>query len=550
MKRLVVIVLSLALAASVLGFVGVSEQSIYFKISKSLQIFGELFRQLSNDYVDEIEPQEFVEAGIEGMLKHLDPYTTYIGDEEQEEVEILVAGMYGGLGIVTTLLDSTVTIAGITEGSPAHKVGLRVGDKIYKIDSTVVLSAGGDELRKFTRGKPGSRIMMKVLRSGRKDTLNFAITREEVTLKNVAYSGLIGDADNRVGYIRLERFTYSATTEMIEALQRFRKESPALKGIILDLRDNPGGLLDVAVSISELFVPPSSLIVSTRGRGRDTERQYFSKKTPMEPDIPLAVLINEHSASASEIVAGAVQDLDRGILLGERSFGKGLVQTITALPFGASLKMTTAKYYTPSGRCIQKIDYTERRHGIVKTTADTSKIFKTRNGRIVREATGIAPDTTISMHNVSPIVAELVKRNIIFRFANQYTGTKDSLPKNFTVTKALLNEFTEYLKRQGGNTNNPVVRKLADLETTLKAQQSSAALKHVESLKSLVSKEYFQELDRQREVLAHMVEREIIERFVPRSKAIASSLDGDIQVQAAVNILRRPASYKAMLGKQ
>ncbi len=536
-----------------------SEHAAYFRINKSLQIFGELFRQLSNDYVDEIDPQEFVQAGIDGMLKHLDPYTVYIDDEDHDEVDIITTGVYGGLGFTTGLLDSNVTIVGIAEGSPAERAGLRVGDKIYKIDSTIVLKTIGNELRRYTRGKVGAQIVMQILREGRKDTLRFDLVRQEVTLKNVTYSGVVGENLGNVkrqdiGYIRLERFTYGAGAEVQEAISSLRRQQPDLKGIVLDLRDNPGGLLDAANAVSEMFVPSSSLIVSTRGRSADSEHRYFSRRSPVEPDVPLAVLINEHSASASEIVAGAVQDLDRGVLVGERSFGKGLVQTITTLPFNASLKMTTAKYYTPSGRCIQKIDYTQRRQGIIKSAPDTSKIYRTFNGRIVRESNGITPDSAVSVKTISPLLTELLSRNLVFSFANEYAGKRSTLPEDFTVTKQVFDEFSSYVRRKtvsAGVSLNPAARKIEELEAALKTQNASqTALKQLASVKTQLAAEYFREIDQQRSTMNGVLFEEILERFHPRSKVIAASLGSDIQVQAAVALLHNPTRYATILAKK
>ncbi|MCU0427882.1 MAG: S41 family peptidase [Candidatus Kapabacteria bacterium] len=547
-----IITLLVVLGVSSWGFRALSDNAAYLKISKSLAIFGEFFRQVSNNYVDEIDPAEFIEAGIEGMVKHLDPYTSYIADEDNEEVDIITTGVYGGLGITTALLDSAVTIVGITEGCSAEKAGMRVGDKIYAIDSTIVMNASSDELRKFTRGKPGTSLTVRILRSGVRDTLRISLQRQEVTLKNVTFYGL---TNNDIGYIRLERFTHNAPAEVRDALIALQKQATdkktSLRGLTLDLRENPGGLLDAAVGICELFVPQGTQIVSTRGRAADSERRYYSRRPPLEPTLPLAILINDNTASASEIVAGALQDLDRAVVVGERSFGKGLVQTISSLPYDATLKMTTAKYYTPSGRCIQKIDYNDRRHGIVKSNADTNKTFKTQNGRTVRDVSGIMPDTVVVVGAQADIVDELLKRSTVFTFANEYTGNRSSLPENFTVDKRIFDQFVGYAKRSKFTYESPAFRKLNDLEKLLKTSPNQAGsqsvITHITAAKNQLAKEQTLELERQREIVSFVLYEEILERFYPRSLVIGKTLNHDIDITTAAAILHNPQRYKMML---
>ncbi len=544
--------LVLCVGISSWGFHAAVDNAAYMKISKSLAVFGEFFRQVSNDYVDEIDPAEFIEAGIEGMVKHLDPYTSYIADEDNEEVDIITTGVYGGLGITTALMDSAVTIVGITEGCSAEKAGLRVGDRIYAIDSAVVMNVKSDELRRFTRGKPGTSVTMRILRAGVRDTLRITLARQEVTLKNVTYFGII---QNDIGYVRLERFTHNAAPEVRDALNALNKQATdnksALRGLIVDLRDNPGGLLDAAVSISEFFVPQGTVIVSTRGRSNDTERRYFSRRQPIEPTLPLAVLINDNTASASEIVAGAMQDLDRGVVIGERSFGKGLVQTISSLPYDATLKMTTAKYYTPSGRCIQKIDYNGRRHGIVKSNLDTTKTFKTSTGRVVRDATGISPDSVVAVRAQSDVLGELFKHNTLFAFANEYAGDKKTLPEKFVVEKRLFDQFVAFAKRSKFTYESPAFRKLTECEKLLKTSQNqvsnTALMAHITAAKNQLAKDQAQELEKQRELISFALYEEILERFYPRSTVISKTLSDDADIVTASALLHNPVRYKALL---
>lgn len=538
------IVAILATGAVSFGFYAVAEDSGLFKINKSLQIFGEAFRQISMYYVDDIDPEKFVEAGIDGMMEYLDPYTVYIPENESEEVDILTTGVYGGLGITVSNVDSMVTIVGVTEGYAADKAGLRVGDRIYAIDSTVVLHLDTKNLQNYTRGKPGTHVALQVLRDGLADTLDFAVQRQEITIRNVSYSGVLG---NNVGYIRLERFSRGASSEVREALENIRYQNN-LQGVILDLRDNPGGLLDAAVSISEIFVPTNSLIVSTRGKMVDSEKRYVSRNSPMEPNLPLAVLINGRSASASEIVAGAIQDLDRGILVGEQSFGKGLVQTITSLPFNGNLKITTARYYTPSGRCIQKIDYNKRREGIFTQTSDSLRRYMTIHGRPVYESNGIQPDTLVSESKSSQFVAELIEKNMLFNFATEFSAKQKTLPVDFTVSKDVLRQFEDYLKRKRFSYGNSALQKVRELKETAKRENyAETTLHQILKLEETFDAEQSREVERHQEKIARLLEKEIYSRFYPRSKVIAQTLDNDPQVQTAVSLIRNNTVYHTMI---
>lgn len=528
-----------------LGFYAIAEDSPLFKINKSLQTFGEVFRQISMYYVDDIDPEKFIEAGIEGMTGYLDPYTTYIPERESDDVDILTTGVYGGLGVTVAGMDSMVTIVGITEGYAAEKAGLRIGDRIYAVDSTVVLHMDTRHLQNYTRGKPGTTVSVRVLREGLPDTLDFTMAREEIAIKNVTFSGLI---DSSVGYIKLERFSRSASSEVREALANIRLRNGNVQGIILDLRDNPGGLLDAAVSISEAFVPTNSLIVSTRGKTPESEKRYVSRNVPMEPALPLAVLINERSASASEIVAGAIQDLDRGILVGETSFGKGLVQTIMSLPYNANMKITTARYYTPSGRCIQKVDYNNRRSGIFARSNDSLKQYKTIHGRPVYESNGIKPDTLVRISQSSDFVDELVEKNMVFNFATEFAAKQESIPSNFVVSKDIIQQFSTYLRKKRFAYSNSGLHKVHELrEIAERESYASTTQQQIQRLEDVLVAEQGREIERNKDKIAYLLGKEIYARFYPRSKLIEQTLNSDIQVKTATSLLQNNTVYHAMI---
>lgn len=355
-RKYVLFLMLIAAAISTFGFI-YSNRDIYFEITKNLELFGKVYKEISFNYVDEIDPQEFMRAGIKGMLSKLDPYTVFIDEKNQDDIDLLTNGKYGGVGLSIGVRNDKVTILEILDGYSAQKQGLRVGDVITSVGDKSVSVEKIDEISSLVKGEPGTSVQIKVLRSNESDTLIFNLIREEVIIKNVAFADFFPENSGNV-YIKLTNFSRSAGDELRNALREL-KSKKEISSIVLDLRGNPGGLLDVAVDVCDKFLNKDVLIVSTRGKDISSEKKYFANEEPLAGTEKLVVLINGNSASASEIVAGAIQDHDRGVILGTQSFGKGLVQTITPLSFNTSLKITTAKYYTPSGRCIQKVDYSK-----------------------------------------------------------------------------------------------------------------------------------------------------------------------------------------------
>ncbi|MEK6566071.1 MAG: S41 family peptidase, partial [Bacteroidota bacterium] len=371
MKRRNVIYVSVLVAGFLmLGFSGNADNDLFLRINKGIDVFGKVYKEIAINYVDDVDPDRFMRAGIDGMLKTLDPYTVYIGEKESDELDLVTTGKYGGVGITIGNRDGMITVISLMEGFSAARQGIEVGDRIVDVDGKRVVGSSLEDVRQLVRGAPGTEVRVKIEREGAIEPLEFALMREEIPVRNVTYTGYV---EKGLGYIRLERFSRTAGDDLRNALKDLRVTGE-LKGLVLDLRDNPGGLLDIAVETSAKFLAESSLVVSTRGRRGDADRKYYSTEKPMLVDVPLVVLVNRGTASASEIVSGAIQDLDRGVIVGSRTFGKGLVQTITRLSDNSSLKITTARYYTPSGRCIQEIDYSHRtRDGNVVTFADSLK---------------------------------------------------------------------------------------------------------------------------------------------------------------------------------
>ena len=419
-----------------------TKSDIYFEISKNLELFGRVYKEISFNYVDDVDPQEFMRAGIKGMLSKLDPYTVFIDEKNQDDIDLLTNGKYGGVGISIGVRNDNVTIMDVMEGYSAQKQGIRIGDVISGIGDKVVTPDVIDEISTLVKGEPGTSVQLKILRSGESDTLIFNLVREEVIIKNIAFADFYPENSNNI-YIKLNNFSRSAGDELRSSLREL-KNKKEIKSIVLDLRGNPGGLLDVAVDICDKFLRKDLLIVSTRGKEINSEKKYFAVEEPLVGNEKLVVLINGSSASASEIVAGAIQDHDRGIILGTQSFGKGLVQTITPLSFNTSLKITTAKYYTPSGRCIQKIDYSKNNSIIPEPDSLKKDIFSTDNKRVVYSAGGISPDSVVEYGIESDLLKDLLAKGVIFNFADDYFYKNENLDYKKLSDEKVISGFKRF----------------------------------------------------------------------------------------------------------
>lgn len=541
MKRLPLIILSVIAIFSV-GFFSGSRDAVYFKINKSLELFGAMFREISTNYVDDIDPEEFVRSGMKDMLDNLDPYTTLLDESSSEDIDMLSTGVYTGFGMSVGARDSMLTITGLYDGYSAQRNGIRIGDHILQIDTAIVLREISRSLRPFTRGVPGSKAVVKILRDGITDTLVFTLTREEIKVQNLPYFGMVQDS---IGYIKLDRFSRQSGEDVKIAIRELRNQAN-ICGLILDVRDNPGGLLDAATAISEIFAAQGSRIVSTKGKVESEARVYIAQSRPFEPDIPLAVLINGRSASASEVLAGAIQDLDRGVIMGERSYGKGLVQNVFALPYNASVKITTAKYYTPSGRCIQKVDFTRKREGKA-ASADTGRIFYTKNNRPVRELHGIEPDSIVSDADYPDVVEQLLAKDIIFGFASEYTSKFKSLPAKFAVTPELLAQFEAFAERKGFYVETPALMKLKEARTLVSSDKTNTAFANkIEALEKTLQKEQRLLAPANAKVLSTLLENEIVSRFLTNKEEAERSLRTDRLVQAAAGLLQSTEYYSKL----
>ena len=534
-------------SATVLLAVGFVEyDNIYFNINKNIDVFGKVYKEIVSNYVDEVDPEKFMRSGIDGMLETLDPYTVYLGGRDEDELDLITHGQYGGVGISIGMRDGIITVLSPMEGYSAYRQGVKAGDRIIEIDGVSVAGMNSDSVRSRVRGEPGTVVKMKVEREGEKNPIEFALVREEIQIHNVGYFGYVKDG---IGYIKLERFSRRAGEEVRQAIKEMKVKGD-LKGIVLDLRDNPGGLLDAAVEVVSKFVPQGNTIVTTKGRKEAEEKVYTSSEEPLVPDIPLAVLINRSSASASEIVAGAIQDLDRGVILGTRSFGKGLVQTVVPLNYDASIKITTARYYTPSGRCIQEIDYLHKnKDGVFSTMPDSlKKEFKTIHGRTVKEFGGITPDSTIENPEHSGFFSELIRKAMIFKFATSYVSKHPMHDGEFTVNGDLLKQFEEYLAAQKFDYVDPAEKDLAELKDVMKKEQySSTTIASVDGLLSQLQKEKGNAFARSKEEIRNELAEELSGRYQGEKEQTKVALMHDTQVQRAAELLTNKKLYNKML---
>jgi len=416
----------------------------YFEIMRSIELFGSTYKEIVSSYVDDVSPKNLMKRGINGMLEGLDPYSNFFDETEKGEIDLLTTGKYGGIGILIDSKGGELIVMEVMPGYAAQRQGIKVGDVILSIDDEVVTPQNINRLTFKVRGQPGTEVRLRIKRPNENKILEFHLVREEIKVQNVSLANFVDDIDG-IYYIKLARFSKRASEEFFEKIKE-AKNSGRLNGLILDLRSNPGGLLQAAIELLEFFVPKGELILFTKGRSEETKQEFYSRTTPQLSDVPLIILIDENSASASEIVAGTIQDLDRGVIVGSKSFGKGLVQTVIPLPYNTSLKLTTSKYYTPSGRCIQKLNYLTKIDDVVKTKSDTVKFFFTKNKRKVYGDGGVTPDTIVKHHEKPEVIRELLNKGIFFKFVSEII-----LPDtNFNVSNVnqsqLISKFIRYLE--------------------------------------------------------------------------------------------------------
>ncbi len=526
------------------GFIR-NDSDFYFELNKSIDIFGKVYKEVVLNYVDPIDPEQFMLAGISGMLESLDPYTSFIDDTHQKDIDIITKGKYGGIGATVGLRNDNVTIVDLIEGYSAQRQGLRIGDIIIKVDDTPISKENYESLSNLLKGDPGTTVKLTIKREGVDEELIFNLVREEIEIKNLSYYGFVPENSNNA-YLKLSGFSRSAGEEIKKALMELGTKRN-IESIILDLRGNPGGLLDAAVDVCEKFLFKGQLIVTVKGRDTLSVKKYYSNEEPIAKNQKLAILIDEGSASASEIVAGAIQDHDRAVIIGTNSFGKGLVQTVVPLSFNTSLKITTARYYTPSGRCIQKVNYSERRKILQKNVYQKLE-FKTDNRRKVFSAGGITPDSIVDNKSKSLLIQKLLADGMFFRFATFLFNTNSIQNMNDYADEYLLKEFKNYLKKQNFRFVSPAEKLIVQLKE--KAIEENLGAKFIEQLdfaKQQLSENNSKEIDHFKDEILGLIKEELVARTVGRTGRILESLKHDNQFEVALSILNNTNIYKKLL---
>ena len=518
-----------------------------FAIAKSIDIFASLIRELDTYYVDQIDPEQLLTVGIQAMLEELDPYTEYIPEEESDDFRMLTTGEYAGVGaLIGNRGEGNIVLMPYT-GFPAQNAGIRIGDLLLKVDSVAVQKKSTSEVSELLKGPANTGVTVTVKRG--EDTLQFSLNRKKISLKNVPFYGKL---DEKTGYIKLSDFTTNASAEVRNALVNLKAQGATQ--IVLDLRDNPGGLINEAVEIVNLFIPKGKEVVKTIGKLQQVNYTYKTTKTPVDKEIGVIVLINERSASAAEIVAGALQDYDRAVLLGQKSFGKGLVQTTLPLSFNTQIKITTAKYYIPSGRCIQAIDYAKSREdGSAGTVPDSlRKAFKTANGRVVLDGAGIEPDEKVKEGSYAPISYTLVAGNHVFDFATQYfyMHPKLSSPSTFQVTEEVYADFKKFLVGKEYDYTTYTEKSVQDMEKYLAKEPYFETVKEqLEQIKAKVNHSKENDLDTHKKEIKKILSEEIVSRYYFQEGMIEASLQGDPVIELAKEYFASPARMtKALAG--
>ncbi|WP_129715557.1 S41 family peptidase [Pedobacter sp. SYP-B3415] len=516
-----------------------------FLVSKNLDIFASVYKEINMNYVDETNSSDLMRTGIDAMLESLDPYTEYVPESEVEDYKLkYVSTQYGGIGASTVFLEGKLYVNDISEGYPANRSDLRSGDQVVRINNIAVQGKDRAEISRLLRGPKGSPVTLMLIRDG--NVLTKTLTRDEIRQPNVSYSGMLPDG---IGYIRLDKFLENSAKEVRDALANISRQQP--RGLVLDLRNNGGGILQEAVKIVNLFVNKDVLVVTQKGKNPEKTIAYKTYSSPVDAQLPLVVLINGNSASASEIVAGAMQDLDRGVVIGQRSYGKGLVQQTFNLPYNSLVKVTVAKYYTPSGRCIQALDYAHRQAGRASKFADsTMSVFQTSSGRQVYDANGIYPDVHVAARKVSPVTLSLFTKNLFFGYANAYKKTKPAPAdaRTFRLSDADYNEFVASLADKDYSYTSKTESLISGLTEEAEKENKLAQVKaDIDDLKAKLLGTRKTELTTNKTEIKRVLESQIIARYFYEKGKIEQSFQYDKELQQASQVLNNKTQVLAIL---
>lgn len=548
MKRIVI-----QSTLSVLTIVGISffalstnthTQNNDFEITKNYSIFSNMFREINTYYLKEIEPKKFIRTGIQAMLASLDPYTNFIPAEDVADFESNMSGKYGGIGALIRTTPTKVLVVDPYPGFPAYDAGLRAGDILLEIDGQNMKKPTLSSVSHLLRGAPGSMVTLKIKRPGKELPFELKFPREHIVVPNVPYSGMVAP---HIAYIHLNAFSERAAANIKEALSALKAENDVHQ-VILDLRNNTGGLLTEAVNVANLFVPQGERIVQMRGKVRNQNRVFKTLNGALDADIPVAVLINSYSASASEIVAGALQDLDRGVLIGQRSYGKGLVQTTKEVGFNAKMKLTTAKYYIPSGRCIQATEYENGRPRSIPDSLRSA--FKTKGGRVVYDGGGVKPDVEVGRRTLNPVTSALIRSNLFFDYATQYVLAHPSIgaASDFEIDDATYDDFVAFLEGKSYPYHTESEDALLRVERRAKAEHYYEAMKtELTQMHKVIDEDKKQDLYKYKSEIIKELAPRIVGRYYHVQGRIENALQRDEEVAKAIEILSNKAAYTGLL---
>ncbi|ADB39913.1 S41 family peptidase [Spirosoma linguale] len=550
-KRLTLLASS-ALVAGGIGFFSFKTDDRFFEIARNLDIYATLFKELNLYYVDEVNPNRMVKTSIDAMLKALDPYTNFFAEDEIEDYMTMTTGRYNGIGALIGQRQGKSIVLMVYEGTPAEKSGLQIGDEVLKVDGVDLKTrkdrdGGPLDPGKLLKGQNNTAVKLTVSRYGQKAPLELSVIRDVVKMTNVPYYGMVSD---EVGYIDLKDFTATASREVRTAYQELKGKG--MKKLILDVRENPGGLLNMAIDISNIFIPKDSEVVTTKGKVTEWNKTYTAMNPPLDLDIPIVVLTNSHSASAAEIVSGVIQDYDRGVLIGQRTYGKGLVQTTRELSFNTKLKITTAKYYIPSGRCIQAIDYSHRNaDGSVGKIPDSLKTaFKTKAGRVVYDGGGVLPDIVVEAQTPSPVALSLTNKGLIFDYAVKYRHEHASIKpaREFRLTDAEYTEFAKWLGDKEYDYTTQVEKDLGTLEASAKKEKYFDQIQdQLKSLKTKMSHSKDADLNTFKPELKTLLEQEIAGHYYLQKGIKEASFATDPEMKAALDLFKDMNRYGTIL---
>lgn len=532
-----------------LAFGATAQNDKGFEISKNLEIFANVYKNLHTNYVDDVDPGKTMKVAIDAMLASMDPYTNYYAESDMEDVKMQVLGQYGGIGSLIHQEGTNIYVAEPYEGLPADKAGLKIGDRILAVNGESTEGKNNAEVSAAMRGQAGTKVTLRLEREGK--TFDVTITRAEIRLPNVSYSGIV---NGNIGYIRLDEFTQNAAKNVREAFKRLKRDNPSLKGVILDLRGNGGGLMGEAVDIVNIWVPQNELVVETKGKVASKNIKSRTRMPAEDIDIPVAVLINGQSASASEIVSGSLQDLDRAVIIGERSYGKGLVQNILPMPYNSQMKVTVSKYFIPSGRCIQAIDYKHRDENgrAIKVPDSLKTAFSTRHGRTVYDGFGIEPDIEVEHPTSSLLSVALYNRFHFFNYALKFHREHDTIPspKDFVITEEIYQDFINYLSDKTYDYTTYTENILSDLRKVAEEEDYMDNLKQqIDQLEKTYKEAKKDDLMRHRDEVSQLLKDAILVHYYYRKGCIEGALSDDPDVKKAVEILSSTAEYNRILNK-